>query len=219
MGFSFVTCFPQLLPLLFLCLQLWLLIFTSRVTEAISDANSSALAGKTKQKKPRKAPAGPLACRRSCEDRLPVNSASWKSVLQWQGLLLMILHVTSFPVHPNSLLDQPFCSTKWILALQHSWWGSRSVGKTWQCCFPETVSLCCCCCLLCPCCCCTGAIRVVGKKKEKKKKGRILPMPCVCVCYGCGAEIKPRHLVHSWQESNHKKGCDPTGRHLHVVLL
>lgn len=118
--FSFVTCFPQLLPLLFLCLQLWLLIFTSRVTEAISDANSSALAGKTKQtQKSRKAPAGPLACRRSCEDRLPMNSASWKSVLQCQGLLLMILHVTSFPVHPNSLLDHPFCSTKWILALRH----------------------------------------------------------------------------------------------------
>lgn len=96
-----------------------------------------------KQKnKSRKAPAGPLACRRSCEDRLPVNSASWKSVLQWQGLLLMILHVTSFPVHPNSLLDHPFCSTEWILALRHGWWGRRSVGKTWQCCFPETVSLC-----------------------------------------------------------------------------
>ena len=121
MCFCFVTCFPQLLPLLFLCLQLWLLIFTSRVTEAISDANSSALAGNTKQnKKSRKPPAGPLACRRSCEDRLPMNSASWKSVLQWQGLPLLILHVTSFPVHPNFLLDHPLCSTKWILAPQHS---------------------------------------------------------------------------------------------------
>lgn len=74
---------------------------------------------KTK-KKSRKPPAGPLACRRSCEDRLPVNSASWKSVLQWQGLLLLILHVISFPVHPNFLLDHPFCSTKWIMAPRHS---------------------------------------------------------------------------------------------------
>lgn len=53
-----------------------------------------------------------LSLQKKCEDRLPMNSVRWKSVLQWQGLTLLILHVTSFPVHPNFLLDHPLCSTE-----------------------------------------------------------------------------------------------------------
>lgn len=72
MCFSFVTCFPQLLPLLFLCLQLWLMIFTSRVMEAIFDANSIAFAeGKKKYLKIQKTSSWPLACRRSVKTGFP----------------------------------------------------------------------------------------------------------------------------------------------------
>lgn len=85
MCFSFVTCFPELLPLLFLCLQLWLLIFTSRVTEAIFDANSSALTGKKIPKNAENLQLA-LSLHKKCEDRLPVNSARWSRCCSGRGL-------------------------------------------------------------------------------------------------------------------------------------
>lgn len=79
-----------------------------------------------------------LSLQKKCEDRLPTNSARWKSVLQWQGLTALILHVTSFPVHPNFLLDHPFCSMEWTWTPPHSMGraggqGNMAVVPSWDC--------------------------------------------------------------------------------------